>query len=91
MTLIDLENGTGACATDGDKATNTVIRGTVPDGDYVGIRMYLGVPFALNHTDIVGAPRPLDLAAMSWSWQYGPQVREDRGRRPGRRRRDLEG
>ncbi|MBJ7456904.1 MAG: metallo-mystery pair system four-Cys motif protein, partial [Thermoleophilia bacterium] len=21
--------------------------------------------------DIVGAPRPLDLAAMSWAWQYG--------------------
>ena len=71
VTLLDFENGKGACATEGDKATNTAIEGTVPEGDYVGVRMYVGVPFALNHTDIVGAPRPLDLAAMSWAWQYG--------------------
>ncbi|MGD9695108.1 MAG: MbnP family copper-binding protein [Thermoleophilia bacterium] len=69
-TLIDLENGKGAC-NQGDAATNAVIRGTVPKGRYVGARMYVGVPFPLNHTDITTAPAPLDLAAMAWSWQSG--------------------
>ncbi len=41
--LIDLENGKGFC-TEGDKAVNPVITGTVPKGDYVGARMYMGVP-----------------------------------------------
>ncbi|MGE0027289.1 MAG: MbnP family copper-binding protein [Thermoleophilia bacterium] len=70
-TLIDLENGTGSCAAEGDKRTNPVIKGTVPEGDYVGARMYMGVPFPLNHTDIVGAPAPLNLAGLSWAWQLG--------------------
>jgi uncharacterized repeat protein (TIGR04052 family) len=69
-TLIDLENGTGSC-TEGDRVTNTVIRGTVPEGHYHGVRMYLGVPFVLNHSDITSAPAPLDLAGMNWSWQSG--------------------
>lgn len=70
-TLIDLENGAGACAGEGDRRTNAVVRGTVPEGDYVGARMYMGVPFPLNHSDIVGAPAPLSLAGMAWSWQSG--------------------
>ena len=69
-TLIDLENGRGLC-TEGDRATNSVISGTVPRGRYVGARMYLGVPFPLNHTDITTAPAPLDLTSMDWSWQSG--------------------
>ena len=69
-TLIDLENGKGMC-TEGDKAMNAVITGTVPEGTYVGTRMYLGVPFPLNHTDITTAPAPLDITAMDWSWQFG--------------------
>jgi uncharacterized repeat protein (TIGR04052 family) len=69
-TLIDLENGKGLC-TEGDTATNAAITGTVPEGSYVGVRMYLGVPFPLNHTDITTAPAPLDLTAMDWSWQFG--------------------
>lgn len=69
-TLIDLENGRGMC-NQGDRAMNTVIRGSVPAGRYVGLHMYLGVPFPLNHSDTVAAPRPLDLASMAWSWQAG--------------------
>lgn len=69
-TLIDLENGAGSCD-QGDKAVNAAIRGTVPHGDYVGMRFYLGVPYPLNHTDTVGAPSPLDITAMTWSWQAG--------------------
>lgn len=69
VTLIDLENATGACT--GDRAMNRLVRGTVPQGRYVGVRMQLGVPFALNHTDVTTAPRPLDLTALSWNWQAG--------------------
>ncbi len=69
-TMIDLENGTGSCD-QGDAAVNTTIRGTVPKGTYVGLRMYMGVPYPLNHTDTVGAPAPLDITAMTWSWQAG--------------------
>lgn len=71
VTLIDLENGRGACAEDGTKATNAHVRGTVPTGRYTGLRYTVGVPSALNHTDLAAAPAPLNLAAMGWSWQVG--------------------
>jgi uncharacterized repeat protein (TIGR04052 family) len=71
VTLIDLENGTGACAEEGTKGTNDLVRGTVPRGKYVGLRWTVGVPFGLNHTDAPAAPAPLNSAAMAWSWQSG--------------------
>lgn len=71
VTLIDLENGTGSCAVDGTPATNAVVRGTVPEGKYVGVRWTVGVPFELNHTDAPAMPAPLNSAAMAWSWQGG--------------------
>lgn len=70
VSLIDLENGAGSC-NQGDAKINATITGTVPEGAYTGVKMYMGVPFALNHTDITSAPAPLDLAAMNWSWQSG--------------------
>ena len=73
ITLIDLENATGACS-NGTPATNAVIRGTVPAGNYVGVKLTMGVPFALNHTlysDVTTAKPPLDIGAMAWSWQSG--------------------
>jgi len=70
-TLIDLENGRGSCAAEGDRRMNAAISGTVPVGRYVGVRMYMGVPFTLNHTDLLTGPRALDSAAMAWSWQSG--------------------
>jgi uncharacterized repeat protein (TIGR04052 family) len=71
VTLIDLENGTGSCAVDGDATMNAVVRGTVPEGKYVGARWTVGVPFELNHTDAPAVPAPLNSAAMAWSWQSG--------------------
>ncbi|WP_354701674.1 hypothetical protein DSM112329_02000 [Paraconexibacter sp. AEG42_29] len=71
VTLIDLENGTGACAEDGNAALNPSVRGTVPAGRYTGVRWTVGVPFALNHTDVAAAPAPLNSTAMGWSWQVG--------------------
>jgi uncharacterized repeat protein (TIGR04052 family) len=70
VTLIDLEDATGACA-GGTTATNAMLKGTVPAGDYVGVKMTMGVPFALNHSDFATAVKPLDIQAMAWSWQSG--------------------
>lgn len=73
ITLIDLENATGACSA-GTVATNAWVRGSVPAGNYVGVKMTMGVPFALNHTlysDVTTAKPPLDIGAMAWSWQAG--------------------
>lgn len=71
VTLIDLEDGTGACADAGTQAQNTQVRGTVPAGTYKGIRMTVGVPSSVNHTDYAVAPKPLDVQALAWSWQAG--------------------
>jgi uncharacterized repeat protein (TIGR04052 family) len=72
VALIDLEDASGACATPyNTAATHAVITGTVPAGRYVGLRATLGVPEALNHGPTTGSPPPLDIAAMSWSWQAG--------------------
>ncbi|MCB0882886.1 MAG: metallo-mystery pair system four-Cys motif protein [Thermoleophilia bacterium] len=70
-TLIDLENGTGSCARSGDMLVNAAVRGRVPRGAYRGVRFYVGVPFGMNHTDVIGAPGPLASMAMAWSWQSG--------------------
>lgn len=70
VTLIDLEDGTGSCSA-GTAATNAVLKGTVPAGDYVGVRMTMGVPYAMNHSDYAAATKPLDVQAMAWSWQSG--------------------
>lgn len=74
LTLIDLEDKTGECA--GTVATNAVIKGTVPGGTYSGIRMTLGVPLALNHTDQGAAATPAVInnavhPGMAWSWAGG--------------------
>lgn len=71
VALIDLENGSGACAAFGNEATNTIIRGTVPPGVYTGIRFDLGLPFDLNHGNAATAPSPLNFTAMFWNWQFG--------------------
>jgi uncharacterized repeat protein (TIGR04052 family) len=71
VTLIDLENGAGACSAEGTKATNAFVRGTVPKGRYVGVRYSVSVPDSLSHTDLTAMPSPLNNTAMGWSWQYG--------------------
>jgi len=70
VTLIDLEDGTGACA-EGTPGMNAAVRGTVPRGRYDGVTWTVGVPFKLNHTDTPGAPAPLNDPGMAWSWQSG--------------------
>lgn len=76
VTLIDLEDKTGTCA--GTTAMNTSIKGTVPAGDYVGVKMTLGVPFSMNHTDqsadVSVTPAVINNAVhpgMAWNWAGG--------------------
>ena len=75
VTLVDLENATGDCPTaTGTTGTNAVVKGTVPAGTYTGVKMTMGVPFALNHTDWANpttTKAPLDIQAMAWNWQGG--------------------
>jgi uncharacterized repeat protein (TIGR04052 family) len=70
VTLLDFEDGTGPCR-NGTPGMNSFVRGRVPASDYRGIQFVLGVPEDLNHRDPTLAPAPLNLTAMSWSWQYG--------------------
>ncbi len=76
VTLIDLEDKTGACA--GTPETNASVKGTVPAGEYVGIKMMVGVPFSLNHTNqgasLDVTPAVVNNAVhpgMAWAWAGG--------------------
>jgi len=70
VALLDFENKVPPC-NNGNLPMNTTIRGSVPPGDYSGVRFVLGVPFTLNHADQAIAPSPLNLTMMFWSWQDG--------------------
>jgi uncharacterized repeat protein (TIGR04052 family) len=70
IALLDFENGQGPCG-NGTSAMNTVVRGTVPAGQYTGVKFTVGVPFERNHGDPTVAPAPLSSTAMFWTWQAG--------------------
>lgn len=70
VALIDFEDGAGACE-DGDALTNMVITGTAPAGDYVGLKLSVGVPTELNHADLSTAPAPLNKSGLFWGWNMG--------------------
>jgi uncharacterized repeat protein (TIGR04052 family) len=67
LALLDFEDG----CSNGDPALNDTVHGTVPHGEYTGVRFVMGVPFDLNHGNQATAPEPLSLGAMFWSWQAG--------------------
>lgn len=71
VALLDFEDGTGFCADTGNADLNTTIVGTVPEGNYDGIRFDIGVPDELNHTDPNTAEPPLNVLSMNWSWLAG--------------------
>lgn len=70
VALLDFEDRSGPCLT-GTQETRDVVTGTVPAGDYRGLRFTLGVPFELNHADATIAPSPLNLTTLFWNWQAG--------------------
>lgn len=69
LALLDFEDATGDCS--GTPATNTSVRGTVPAGDYTGLRFTLGVPMTMNHQLAASADPPQDLDHLWWSWNGG--------------------
>ncbi len=69
LALLDFEDDSGDCA--GTSATNTSVRGTVPAGNYVGLRFTLGVPESMNHQDAATADAPQDLTNLWWNWNGG--------------------
>ncbi|WP_394832133.1 metallo-mystery pair system four-Cys motif protein [Pendulispora rubella] len=70
VALLDFEDKSGSCA-NGTVDTNTRVMGTVPAGDYTGLRFRLGVPFSLNHGNAATAPSPLNLSGLFWIWNAG--------------------
>lgn len=70
LALLDFEDGRGSCD-NGTAAVNTALLGTVPAGDYHGLRFVVGVPFEDNHGDPLQAKAPLGDAAMHWHWRGG--------------------
>lgn len=69
VALLDFEDRSGNC--NGNGATNMVVRGTVPAGDYDGLLFEIGVPVDVNHQDPTLADTPLNVTAMTWPWRIG--------------------
>lgn len=70
VALLDFENGTGACA-NGTEQTRDLVTGTVPAGDYTGVRFDVGLPFDKNHGEPTLQASPLNLSRMFWNWNGG--------------------
>jgi uncharacterized repeat protein (TIGR04052 family) len=70
VALVDLEDGSGACAA-GTRELNLEVRGLVPAGEYRGLVFTNAVPEALNHADPASLPPPLQAGSMSWGWLQG--------------------
>lgn len=68
IALLDFEDG---CGEVGNADTNDQIVGTVPEGEYDGLRFTMGLPPELNHQDASTAPCPLCLTSMFWNWRGG--------------------
>lgn len=68
VALLDFEDG---CNDLGTAEMNSVVTGTVPEGEYDGLRFEMGVPFDLNHANPAVAQSPLNQTAMHWNWQGG--------------------
>lgn len=70
VALVDLAGSGEACDATSPE-THTEVLGSADGGDYTKVRFKIGVPLALNHSNVVGAAAPLDIAALNWSWAGG--------------------
>ena len=70
VALLDFEDKSGSC-TNGTPEVRKQVVGSVPAGDYTGVKFSLGVPFGLNHLDSTLAPSPLNLTSLWWNWNAG--------------------
>lgn len=71
VALLDFEDGRGGCEMSGDAATNSIVTGVVPEGNYEGLRFTLGVPSSRNHDDPLTLDAPFQSPGMAWSWLFG--------------------
>ena len=62
VALLDFEDG---CGEVGNEDMNDRVLGTVPAGQYDGIRFKMGVPFAMNHMNHATASSPLNILPCS--------------------------
>ncbi len=69
VALLDFEDAQYPC--DATAPTKTTLDGTVPPGDYVGLRFIIGVPFGINHVDPTLYGPPLDAVDMFANTQDG--------------------
>ncbi|KAM3094588.1 MbnP family copper-binding protein [Phormidesmis sp. 146-12] len=70
VALLDFENKMGACVNGTTEMRDRIV-GTVPKGNYTGLKFTLGLPSGLNHEDSTLAPSPLNLTGLWWNWQFG--------------------
>jgi uncharacterized repeat protein (TIGR04052 family) len=70
VVLLDFANKDGLC-TQGTAGMNATIQGTVPQGEYTGLRFTLGVPQDLNHGNPATMGAPLSDTGLHWSWRSG--------------------
>lgn len=68
VTLIDLADTETESGTAG---MNNYLQGTLPQDDYHALRFIIGVPAALNHSNVQTANPPLNVGGMDWSWLSG--------------------
>ena len=68
IALLDFEDG---CGDFGNPDLNDVVTGSVPAGDYDGLRFKMGVPFEMNHVNSATAPSPMNVTSMFWNWLGG--------------------
>ena len=70
VSLIDLENGQGACLNGSDE-TNASLRARHRGPAITGLSFEISVPDVLNHGDPVLATPPLSYTPMHWHWASG--------------------
>ena len=70
IALLDFEDKSAACA-NGTVETRNQVVGTVPPGEYRGLKFTLGIPSDLNHEDATLASSPLNLTSLWWNWRGG--------------------
>ncbi|HEX5657760.1 MAG TPA: MbnP family copper-binding protein [Polyangiales bacterium] len=71
VALIDFTTTGGECE-GGPLGSNLSIKGSVPANlTYNGVKVVIGVPESLNHSDPVTAPAPLQAPGASWDWVFG--------------------
>jgi len=72
VALLDFASGgAGTACPNASADTNRTVKGTVPAGNYTGLKFELGLPFDRNHQDQATAVGPYSPTRMFWSWNGG--------------------